>query len=45
MYKVEEDTAEEVMEEAAAHMEMELISHMSPVTLTIQSRTYSKMIQ
>ena len=40
----EEETAEEVVEEAAAHMKMELTSHMSPVTLKIQIRPYSQTI-
>ena len=35
--KVEEYTAVEVVEEAAAHMKMGLTYHMSPVTLKIWS--------
>ena len=35
--EVEENTPKEVVEEAAAHMKMELTSHISPVTLKIQS--------
>ena len=37
MYKVVDDTAEDVAEESAAHIKKELISQMSPVTLKIQS--------
>ena len=43
--KSEEDMDEEVVEEAAAHMKMELISHMPPVTLKIQSGLHSQKIQ
>ena len=43
--KVEEDTAEEVLEKAAPHMKMELTSQISPVTLKIQSGPHSQMIQ
>ena len=43
--EVEDDTAEEVVEEAAAHMKMELKSYMSPVTLKIQSGPHSQTIQ
>ena len=45
MEKGEDDTADEVVEEAAAHMKMELTSHMSPVTLKIQSGLYSQTIK
>ena len=38
--KLKEDAAEEVVEEAAAHMKTELESHMSPVTLDIKSGTH-----
>ena len=34
--EVEEDMAEDIMEEAAAHMKMELISQLSFITLKIQ---------
>ena len=37
MDKVEEYTAVEVVEEAAAHMKIGLTYHMSPVTLNIWS--------
>ena len=42
---VEEDTSEEVLEGAAVHMKMELISQMSPVTLKTQSGPHSQTIQ
>ena len=45
MDKLEEDTDEEVVDEAVAHMKMELTSHMSPVTLRIQSGQHSQTIQ
>ena len=41
MDKVEEETAEEVMEGAAAHMKTELVYQMSPITLKIQSGLHS----
>ena len=43
--KVEDDTSEDIVEGAAAHMQMVLISHMSPVTLKIQSGPHSQTIQ
>ena len=43
--EVEEDTSKEIMEGAAAHMKIELSSHMSPVTLKIKSEPHSQMIQ
>ena len=43
--KVEEDTAEKLVEEAAAHMKMELKSNMSPITLKIQSGTQTQTIK
>ena len=43
--EVEEDTAKEVVGEAAAHMKTEMIYHMSPITLKIQSGSHSQMIQ
>ena len=42
--KVEEYTAEEIVEESAAHMKMELISQMLPVTSKIKSGTPYQMI-
>ena len=45
VYEVKLDTGEEVVEEAAAHMKMELIYHISPITLKIQSGPYSQTIQ
>ena len=42
MYKVEENTDDEVVEEAGAHMKMKFTPHMSPVTLNIQSGTHYK---
>ena len=42
---VEKDTNKEVMEEAAAHMKMELTSQMSPVNLRIQSGPHSQTMQ
>ena len=45
MEKVEEDTAEEVVEEAAAHMKKGLTSQMSPTTLRIQNDLHSQMRQ
>ena len=43
--KVEEDTSKEAMEGSASHMKMVLTSHMSPVTLNIQSGPHSQKIQ
>ena len=43
--ELKEDTDEEVVEEAAAHMKMELTSQMSPVTLKIQIGSHSQTIQ
>ena len=43
--EVEEYTSEDVTEGAESHMKMELISHMSPVTLNIQSGPHSQTIQ
>ena len=45
MDEVEEYTAKEVVEEVAAHMKMELVSQMSPITLKIQSGPHSQTIQ
>ena len=45
VYTVEEDTFAEVVEEAAAHMKIELKSHMSPITLKIRSGPHSQTIQ
>ena len=45
MDEVEEDTAEEVMEEVAACIKTGLPSHMSPVNLNIHSEPHSQMIQ
>ena len=45
MDEVEEDTSKEIVEGAAAHMKMELTSHMSPVTLKINSEPHSQTIQ
>ena len=45
MDKVEDDTDEEVVEEAAANMKTELTSQISPVTFNIHSRTHSQTIQ
>ena len=42
---LEEDMVEEVVEEAAAHMKMELTSQISPVTLKIKTGPHSKTIQ
>ena len=42
VYKVEENTDDEVVEEAGAHMKMKFTPHMSPVTLNIQSGTHYK---
>ena len=42
MYKVEENTDDEVVEEAGAYMKMKFTPHMSPVTLNIQSGTHYK---
>ena len=39
VYKVEEDTAEQVVEEAASHMKIVFIYHMSPMTLSMHSGT------
>ena len=43
--EVEQETSKEVVEGAAAHMRMELTSHISPVTLKIQSGLHSQRIQ
>ena len=43
--EIEEYTSKEVVEESAAHIKMELTSHMSPVILKIQSGTHSQTIQ
>ena len=43
--EVEEETSKEVVDEAAAHMIMELTYQMSPVTLKIQSGPHYQMIQ
>ena len=43
--EVEKYTAEEVVEEAAAHMKVELKSQTSTVTLDIQSGSQSQTIQ
>ena len=45
MEKVEEDTGAEVVDEAAAHTKVELTSHMSTITLKIQSVTHSQKSQ
>ena len=45
MDTLEEDMVEEVVEEAAAHMKMELTSQISPVTLKIKTGPHSKTIQ
>ena len=42
---LEEDTAKEVVEEAAAQMKTEFISQMSPVTLKIRSGSHSQTAQ
>ena len=42
---LDEDTADEVLEEAVAHMKMELTSQMSPVTLKIWIGLHSETIQ
>ena len=44
MAEVEEETTEEVVEEAVVHMKMEFISHMSFVTLNIKSGPQSQTI-
>ena len=41
----EEDTSKKVVEGAAVHMKMDLIHHISPVTLRIQSGPQSQTIQ
>ena len=43
--ELEEDIFEEVVDWAAAHMKMELIYLMSPITLNIQSGPQSQTIQ
>ena len=43
--EVEENTAEEVVEEAAAHMKMGLTSQTSTVTLNMYNGTHSQMRQ
>ena len=45
VYEVEEETSNEVVEGALAHMKMELTSQMSPVTLKIQSGPHSQTVQ
>ena len=45
MDKVEEEMVEEVVEKKAAHMKIELISQMSPVTFSIWVGSHSQMIQ
>ena len=45
MDEIEEEAAEEVVEEAEAHMKMELKYQMSLVTLKIKSGTHSQTIQ
>ena len=45
MDEVEEDKSKEVVEGAAEHKKMELTSHMSPVTLKIQSGPHSQTVQ
>ena len=45
MDKVEEDTAKEVVEEAAVHMKMELTYQNSPITLNIKRGVHSQMMQ
>ena len=44
MDTVEEDIPEEVVEEAAAHMKMELTYQIPPVTLKIQSGPHYQTI-
>ena len=43
--KVKQNTSKEVVEEAAAHMRMELTSQISPNSLKIQSGLHSQRIQ
>ena len=43
--EVEEDTSEDVVEGEAAHIKMELISQMLPVTFRIQIEPHSQTIQ
>ena len=43
--EVEEETNKDVMEEAAAHMKMELKSQISPVNLKIQSGPHYQTMQ
>ena len=43
--ELEEDRSEEVMEEAAVNTKTELVSHMSPITLKIQSGPHSQTIK
>ena len=45
LYELDQDAAEEVMEEVVAHMKIELVSQMSPITLKIQSGPHSQTIQ
>ena len=45
MDEVEEDMYNEVVKGAEAHTKIELTSHMSPVTLKIQSWPHSQTIQ
>ena len=44
MYKLEEDMAEEVMEESVAYMKMVLVCQISPVNLKIKSGLNSQII-
>ena len=43
--EVEEEISKEVVEEAVAHVKMELTYHMSPITLKILSGPHSQTIQ
>ena len=45
MDEVDEYTAKQFVEEATAHIKMELTFQMSPVTLKIQSGPHSQRIQ
>ena len=45
MEKLWEEMSREILEEEAAHMKTELISHISPITLKIQSVMQSQTIQ
>ena len=42
---IEKDTVKEVVEEAVAHLKMVLTSHMSPITLMMQSWSHSQTRQ